>query len=225
MASFLLQTDALLRGRPAADDAAGSARRGLVRLLLTILLFGILYGAVMGSFGGVGGRRALQPVYSGLKVPLLLLVTFALALPSFFVLNTLLGLRADFGYVLRALVATQAGLTVILASLAPFTALWYASVADYNAALLFNAAMFAAASVAAQAMLRRAYKPLIARDARHRALMRGWLLIYAFVGIQMGWVLRPFIGSPTSPTRFFRAEAWGNAYVEVARIVGRAVGG
>ncbi len=74
-------------------------------------------------------------------------------------------------------------------------------------------------------MLRRAYRPLIARDVRHRSLMRGWLLIYAFVGIQMAWVLRPFVGSPTSPTRFFRAEAWGNAYVEVARIVGRVVGG
>ena len=34
--------------------------------------------------------------------------------PSFFVINTLLGLRDDFGRVVRALMATQAGLTVIL---------------------------------------------------------------------------------------------------------------
>ena len=221
MNATFLHADDLLRGRPRAGEPA---RRALPRLLLTIFFFGVFYGAVMGSFGGVAGQRALQPLYSGLKVPLLLLITFALSLPSFFVLNSILGLRDDFGAVLQALVATQAGLTVILAALAPFTAFWYASVGDYQLAILFNAGMFAVASVAAQYMLRRAYRPLIARDPRHRILMRGWLGIYAFVGIQMGWVLRPFVGQPGSPTRFFREEAWGNAYVEVARIVGKALG-
>ena len=27
-------------------------------------------------------------------------------------------------------------------------------------------------------------------------MLRTWLVIYVFVGIQMGWVLRPFVGSP-----------------------------
>ncbi|QOV88912.1 hypothetical protein [Humisphaera borealis] len=222
MRSFLRQTDRLLRGRDVAGDE--SPRSALPRLLLTIGLFGVLYGATMGTFGGLTAERWLQPVYSGLKVPLLLLVTFVLSLPSFFVLNTILGLRADFAYVLRSLVAMQAGITVILASLAPFTAFWYASVEDYNAALMFNALMFAIASIAGQFTLKRSYKPLIARDPRHRLMMRGWLLIYAFVGIQMGWVLRPFVGSPDAPTRFFRQGAWGNAYVEVFHIAGRAMG-
>ena len=35
--------------------------------------------------------------------------------------------------------------------------------------------------------------------------------------IQMGWVLRPFIGRPDSPVELFREESWGNAYVVVAR--------
>ena len=57
---------------------------------------------------------------------------------------------------------------------------------------------------AGQFMLRRAYRPLVARDPRHRTLMRAWLLIYAFVGIQMGWVLRPFVGSPQMRFVWFR---------------------
>ena len=69
------------------------------------------------------------------------------------------------------------------------------------------------------------YRPLVARNPRHRMLLRGWLVIYAFVGIQMGWVLRPFIGDPDSPTRFFRQGAWGNAYVELGRIISRVIGG
>lgn len=210
MTAVLTHADDLLRGRAAVT---------LWRLLAMVAIFGLVYGAVMGTFGGIRGERALQLLYSGAKVPLLLLVTFALSLPSFFVLNTLLGVRSDFAEALRALVATQAVLTIVLASLAPFTALWYASTGAYRPAILFNAAMFAVASFAAQAILRRWYAPLIARNPRHRALLRTWLIIYAFVGVQMAWVLRPFVGDPNSPTRFFRQGAWGNAYVEVARMV------
>jgi hypothetical protein len=216
MSALLLQADGLLRGRDPDADARGAR---LLHLLALVAVFGVFYGAVMGTFGGVRGERALQLLYSGLKVPILLLLTFALSLPSFFVLNTLLGVRADFGRALRALLATQAVLTIVLASLAPFTALWYASSGSYRPAILFNAAMFALASFAAQGLLRRWYAPLIERNPRHRVLLRTWIVIYAFVGVQMAWVLRPFVGDPGQPTRFFRQGAWGNAYVEVARMV------
>jgi hypothetical protein len=49
------------------------------------------------------------------------------------------------------------------------------------------------------------------------------LAIYIFVGIQMGWVLRPFIGSPHAPVEFFRRESWGNAYEVVARLLYEAL--
>ena len=212
---LLAHADDLLRGRTAREDRPLT----LLHLLALIAIFGLLYGAVMGTFGGVRGERVLQLLYSGLKVPLLLLITFGLSLPSFFVLNTLLGVRSDFAESLRALVATQAVLTIVLASLAPFTLFWYASTDAYRPAILFNAALFGVASFAAQFLLRRWYAPLIARNRRHLILLRAWLVIYAFVGVQMAWVLRPFVGDPTKPTTFFRDGAWGNAYVEVARMV------
>lgn len=31
-----------------------------------------------------------------------------------------------------------------------------------------------------------------------------WTLIYAVVGAQMGWILRPFIGAPSQPFQWFR---------------------
>src|SRR5688572_11763347 len=196
MSPIFAEVEKLLRSgtAPAAPTLAADAARPtqpLLLLLLFITAFGLFYGAVMGTFGGVRGERALQLLYSGLKVPLLLLVTFALSLPSFFVLNTVLGVRGDFADALRALAATQAALTVILASLAPFTALWYASSGHYQLAILFNAGMFGVASLGAQVLLRRWYRPLIARNPRHRVLLRAWLVVYAFVGIQMAWILRP----------------------------------
>lgn len=222
MRSHLIGIDDLLRARPrvVVGDAPGPRR-----IVLMMVIFGILYGAVMGSFGGVTGERFLQVIYSGVKVPLLLTATFLISLPSFFVINTILGLRDDFAKALRALIATQAAMTVILASFAPFTAFWYVSSADYQMALLFNALMFGLASITAQLLLLRLYRPLIVGNPRHRIMVRLWLIIYAFVGIQMGWTLRPFIGSPNVETAFFRQEAWGNAYVEVANIIMRVLGG
>jgi hypothetical protein len=219
---------AILLDARAAIHAARAGRRPTPRLstLITLLcIAGFCYGLVMGSFGGFVGDRLLQVLYSALKMPLLLVVTFGLTLPSFFVLNTLLGLRRDFAEAVRALVGAQAVLAIVLASLAPYTAVWYLSDPVYHHATLFNAAMFAVASFAAQLPLRRAYRTLIQRDRRHRLMLRMWVVLYAFVGIQMGWVLRPFIGNPELPVRFFREDTWGNAYLIVWELIWKTLGG
>src|SRR5262245_5654897 len=214
---LLMRAEQVLRG-PSAGPRHPS-ELAIASLLGWTLVCGAFYGAVMGSFGGVSEERAWQLVNSGLKVPLLLLVTFALSLPSFFVLETLLGLRADFPEVVVALVRSQAALAIVLAALAPYTLLWYTSFADYHHAVLFNGAMFAVASLSAQGLLRRCYAPLIARNRRHLWLLRTWQVLYSFVAIQMAWVLRPFVGQPEVPVQFFRDEAWGNAYVVVAKMI------
>jgi hypothetical protein len=66
------------------------------------------------------------------------------------------------------------------------------------------------------------YRPLIEINPRHRLLFRVWLVLYIFVGIQMAWVLRPFVGNPFAPTTFFREESWGNAYEVIGRLVWNA---
>ena len=209
MTALLHQADVLLRP---ASRLAFSPRR----LLAMIVFFGMVYGALMGLFYGPDqAPRLWQALYSATKVPLLLMLTFLLALPSFYVLNMLMGLAGDFGEAMRALLATQAGLTIVLASLGPFTVLFYTSTTNYDAAILFNALMFATASFAAQRLLKRFYAPLIARNRRHRRMVVFWIILYAFIGVQMGWVLRPFIGDPRTQTTFFREGAWGNAYIEV----------
>lgn len=214
--------DEFLRGTGRfAIDAPLAGR--LKWLFAFVLCFGIFYGALMGTFSGLAPGRVQQLLFSGLKVPLLLLVTFGLCLPSFFVVNTIAGLRDDFGQALQAVVATQACLAIVLAALAPLTVLFYLSCGDYSLAVAWNGVMFAVASVTAQIVVRRYYAPLIRREPRHRLMLYAWFFFYVFVGIQMGWVLRPFIGDPNSPVVFLRREAWGNAYVVVGRLIAHMV--
>ncbi len=221
MSGLLVQIDDILRRR--GPLLLHPTRSALLRLILCVVAFGTFYGAIMGGFGGIQGERLWQIFNSALKVPLLLLGTSLIAWPSFFVLNTLVGLRRDFARATTALMAAQAGLAVVLASLAPLTVVWYASSADYAAALRFNGLMFAIASFAGQGLLRGHYRLLIQRNSKHRWMLGTWLVIYIFVGIQMAWILRPFVGDPGAPIEFFRRESWGNAYVVVARLIYDAV--
>ena len=101
--ALLYQADAVLRGGFVyASDAECSVEHSLRSRLVVGLVFGMFYGAVDGAYGGLHEDRSLQVLYSALKLPLLLTAAFLLSLPTFFVLNTLFGLRSDFPRVIGA---------------------------------------------------------------------------------------------------------------------------
>jgi hypothetical protein len=221
MRAWLVTADDVLRQAPWIVGQREDRARAFWRLIVCLVACGLFYGGVMGTFRGWDGQSQWfrQIVYSAVKVPLLLTIAFAISLPNFFVLNSLFGLRADFARAFRALLAAQAGLAIILASLAPMTLMCYASSADFHQALVFNGLMFAIASLSAQWLVRGYYRPLIQRNRRHRWMMWCWLSVYTLVAIQLAWLLRPFIGAPTIDVQFLRPDAWDNAYVIVTRIV------
>ncbi|HUV40072.1 MAG TPA: hypothetical protein VMY39_10680 [Planctomycetota bacterium] len=222
MRTFLSGVDDLLHGRGRFAASAPPAA-GLTQLVVMVLVFGALTGAVMGSFSAFAPGRWVLMLYAAVKVPMLLMATFLVCLPSFFVVNALVGLREDWSRALAGIVSTQAALTVVLAALAPVVAFFYVSNVTYDAALVLNGLAFATAVGTAQVVTMRVYRPLIAANPRHRLMLWVWVTLYVFVGIQMAWTLRPFVGAPGAAPAFFREDAWGNAYVIVARLVGRTV--
>lgn len=213
--------DQVLRG---ARDGEADIPRGVAwtRLVCVMGLFGPIYGAVMGCWSLDSPERIWQAVYSAVKVPLLLGATMALCMPAFFVLSTIAGVRDDFRASVSAIIGGQAVMSVVLAALSPVTVVFYRSTEGYHVALMFNALMFGVGALAAQKAIRREYRSLIKRNRRHRTMLAMWFALYAFVGVQMGWTLRPFIGSPGARPTFFRDEPFTNAYVEVARIAASA---
>lgn len=211
------QVDSFLRGR--AEFAVVGASTARVRWLAAATAgFGAFYGLVMGSYGSLTAERWPQLLYSAAKVPLFLLVTYALCVPTFFVFNSLCGLRTDFRSALFGLTAMQACMAIVLAGLAPVTALAYVSGIPYAAAVFFNGVVFAVASVASQIVVLRYYMPLIREDKRHAAMLALWLTLYILVGIQGAWVMRPFIGNPDITPGLFRPGAWGNAYIALIKL-------
>jgi hypothetical protein len=210
--------EALIQGLGTADFGRMYSRWELPAV---VAFCGLIYGAFMGSFSAYSFERSPLILYVAIKVPLLIFATSLICLPGFFTLNAVLGLQADFAHALRAIAAAQAALTLALASLGPITSVFYLSGITHDGALMLNALIFLVATLAGQSVMRRRYADLIAhpeRGPRHRLMLWVWTLLYAFVGMQMGWMLRPFVGSHDLPVAFFRAEPFSNAYVAILHL-------
>ena len=64
-----------------------------------------------------------------------------------------------------------------------------------------------------------ARRPDSAHNGRNKILFF-WLILYAFVGTQLAWTLRPFFGAPDMPFELVR-KLGGNFYVDVFKSVSR----
>ena len=209
--------DRLLRAE--GEFRAGSGAAPLAALAVLVVVGGLTYGAAMGTFGG----WRWQILFAALKVPLLIGICTVVCLPTFYVLHLLLGIGDEFGAALRGVLAGQATVAISLAALAPGVLFFYASTKDYEFAVIGNGGPFLLATIAGPCTLARHYAPLIARNDRHVLTRNAWLFLYVFITIQAAWVLRPFVGAPGLPVRFFREEAWDNAYVRIFRTILRLV--
>jgi hypothetical protein len=171
------------------------------------------------------------------KVPALFLLTLLICFPSLYVFSTLLGSRLSFVATLKTLLGVVAITVTVLSSFGPIVAFFSLSTENYPFMKLLNVAFFAVAGVLGVGALLRALRallgpppipvtgdvpPVIGRGSTYadrgqiKQVFRIWILLYALVGAQMGWVLRPFIGDPHTPFAWFRARE-ANFFLDVWR--------
>jgi hypothetical protein len=63
-------------------------------------------------------------------------------------------------------------------------------------------------------------QPVSRERAMARRTFQVWVVIYALVGAQMGWILRPFIGAPELKFEWFRIRE-ANIFIDIARTLGK----
>jgi len=202
-------------------------REGWPKMVLccgVIILGSGLYGAAMGWW-----RAPLQGCYVALKFPLIvLLTTFGNALLNG-MLAPLLGVNLPFRQSLSAILLSFAIASAILGSLSPILAfvVWNApaigaagsqSYLVHSFILLLNVAIIAFAGVTGNVHLARMLTAITGSPVAARRLLLAWLAGNLFLGSQVSWILRPFIGSPGLPIEFVREDALrGNFFETVAR--------
>ena len=196
------------------DRAVVSHIRGL---LLTILVFGATYGAVLGSWHGL--RLA---AYVAVKVPLMLLATASITALFNWVVAALFGVPLRLRQVFALSLLPLAVTAVVAGALAPVAWLFTQSFPPpaqsqrtlHNLLYLTHVALIACAGLAGTTALRHALVEVCRGDAARAMRIRlSWTVVYALVGGEVAWALRPFVGSVYLPVVFLREDALrGNVY-------------
>jgi hypothetical protein len=186
-----------------------------------IAFFG-LYGMVMGS------RHSLwQVLSSAVKLPLLFLATLVVCLPTLYFFNLIFGsnqsLTQNFALILTAITVTA----VLLLSFSPIVLFFLLTTANYQFFKLLNVGVFTIAGMVGVRFLGQGMQIVSAGGHEggraRRNVVRLWTLVYAFVGSQMAWTLRPFIGAPGLTFELFR-QLGGNFYANVFASLGELLG-
>jgi hypothetical protein len=191
-------------------------------MLLSSFAFFALYGAVMGS-----SHSLWQALSSAVKLPLLFLATLVICAPTLYFFNLIFGsnqsLRQNVVLILTAITVTA----VLMLSFSPIVLFFLLTTSHYQFYKLLNVALFAIAGVIgviflSQGMRAVSYAGEEGARAR-RNVLRLWIVVYAFVGSQMAWTMRPFFGAPGLDFELFR-QLGGNFYANIFASMGELLG-
>ena len=217
----------LLRGEVAALAAWTADWRvsNVTRDVALIVLGAGAFGAALGCW-----RAPWQAVFAGIKLPLIMLLTAAGNAMLNAMLAPLLGLRLHFRQSFLAILASFALASAILGAVSPLAAFviwnapplaagaddWARNSTTHGEILLLLVVMIAFAGIAANLRLLQLLRALAGDSATSWRVLLAWLAGNLFLGSQLSWVLRPFIGNPAMPVEFLRADAFhGNFYETV----------
>lgn len=197
------------------------AGRFILHLAVIILGAG-LYGATMGWW-----RGPQQALFVAIKFPLIILMVTAGNALLNGLLAPLLGLNIRFYQSFSAIVMSFTVTSAILGAFSPIIAflVWNApgmgvAGSTYNVILLAHVAVIALAGTTGNIRLLQLLLSMSAHRAAALRVLAAWLTGNLFLGSQLTWILRPFIGSPGLPVQFLRPNAFqGNFYEAVFRAI------
>ncbi|MCX5747473.1 MAG: hypothetical protein NT062_33835 [Proteobacteria bacterium] len=200
--------DQLLRDRDGmiARIRAGTQLVAIMRTMVaTIALCGAMIGAGLGSY-----RGGVQIGYAAIKLPLVLLGTAALSAPALSAIGASLGRRARLGVDLAMVMASLAYGALLLAACTPLVLLARALSLPYHHTILAVVGMFAVAGIASLRMVVHA----LATEAAPgwRTAVVGLCVVFAVVGGQLAWALRPYLVRPRAQDLAFVRALEGSLF-------------
>ncbi|MEA5469732.1 hypothetical protein [Spirulina sp. 06S082] len=194
----------------------------IISFVLCSAFFFAIYGGIMGSFSG-----GLQAIASAIKLPALYLLTLLICLPALFFFNVVSGSKRTFLHYFCLLLASMSAISVMLFGFAPIVLFFRLSINDYLFFTLLNIVVLAASSFIGVQFFYRSMHFINDLQGKQKirsiSAVKGWLVLYGFVGSQLGWTLRPFFGVPGAEFEFFRPVE-SNFYAALLQIFGKILG-
>jgi hypothetical protein len=192
-------------------------------MLVSSASFLAVYGAVLGST-----HSLLQAFSSAIKLPLLFLITLIICIPALYIFSVLFGSRQRLSQSLALVLSAITVTSVLLLSFAPITLFFLVTASGYQFFKLLNVLFFTIAGGLGMLFLSQGMQVVSASDKQAGTGLRNlvlyvWIVLYAFVGSQMAWTLRPFIGYPDARFELIR-ELGGNFYSNILYSIGEMLG-
>ncbi|MHB8579153.1 MAG: hypothetical protein ACYDA4_04740 [Ignavibacteriaceae bacterium] len=184
-------------------------------LLLTLLFTGLtfIYGVVMGCYSGL-----LQALTAGIKVPVLFILSLLICFPAFFVLQFILGSKMQLTHMIIIILSGFVLTAAIMVSFAPIVVLFVLTGGNYYFLQLLHIAIFALAGIFGMKIVLDALKYSCEQKDVYPKIgvevFRFWVVILAFVGIQLAWNMQPFLADKTEGYSLFKKYK-GNFYAAV----------
>ncbi len=216
------QVSALLRGEPGLlQDWIRHWSAGRMFLYGAYILLGAgTFGAAIGAW-----RGPEQAVYTALKFPLVILLTSLGNALLNGMLAPLLGLNLGFRQSLLVIFMSFTIAAAILGSFSPLLLfiVWntpppnlsaHSVSLGYDFMQLATVGFIAFAGVVANVRLVPLLQTLGGSRAIAYKVLLAWLAGNLFLGSQISWILRPFIGNPRTPIEFLSQHPWEGSFYE-----------
>jgi hypothetical protein len=212
----------LLRGEVDACSLSSAKLTSFLPYCIVILLGSAVYGATIGLW-----RSPLQSVFTAIKFPLLIFLTCAGNGTVNGILAQLLGSSLSLRQSTLSLLMSFAVASLILGAFSPITLfiLYNApplqskhALMGHSVMLLSHVFVIAFAGLVANCRLFALLQKMNGRQTVAGKVLFAWLAGNLFLGAQLAWVLRPFIGTPHMTVEFLRNDPLrGNFYEAIWR--------
>jgi hypothetical protein len=179
-----------------------------------------LYGAVL-----AGWRSPRLSLYVAVKLPVLFLGTTAVVAVFNWMTACVLGSGLSFRATACVVLAAMTIACWILVGLVPVALFFLMSGVPYagshdelryahNALLMTHIFILALAGLGGNIALLDGLRRTVRARCSATGLFLLWVGAFAFVGCQMSWILRPFVGSPFYPVAFMRPDCLDRNFYE-----------
>jgi hypothetical protein len=183
------------------------------RQLLIICLFTFLYGMGMGAY-----HSALQALSAGIKLTMLFLATIVICFPSFFIIQQVLGSRMSVRQMMMIVMSGLVLISTIILSFIPIVLFFQLTGGNYHFLQLLHVAVFVFAGFFGLRLMVEALKYACETKAIYPeigvSVFKVWVVILAFVSVQLAWNLRPFLCEKSEAFKITRKHE-GNFYTAI----------
>ncbi len=183
------------------------------RLILLFIGLTFLYGLIMGCYSGVA-----QALTAGIKVPVLFLLSLIICFPAFFVIQYILGSKMKLSHMSIIILSGYVLTGAIMVSFTPIIILFVLTGGNYYFLQLLHIAIFTVGGIFGMKTVLDALKYSCEQKNIYPKtgveVFRFWVIILAFVGIQLAWNMQPFLAEKTQGYALFKKYK-GNFYTAV----------